>query len=64
VGFFQEILHLVWRGFAPARRDTFVSAKVPKTISALALPSGSPAMLAGLRRPCNSLSEVNSDLLA
>ena len=28
------------RGFAPARRGTFVSAKVPKTISARAQPYG------------------------
>ena len=54
---------LGWRGFAPARRGTFVSAKVPKTISALAWPSGSPAMLAN-SGGCATRSEVNSDLFA
>ncbi len=31
------------RGFAPARRGTFVSAKVPKTILARARPQGGPS---------------------
>ncbi len=31
------------RGFAPARRGTFVSAKVPKTIFARARPQGGPS---------------------
>ena len=31
------------QGFAPTRRDTFVSAKVPKTIFACVLPQGGPS---------------------
>jgi len=43
------------RGFAPARRDTFVSAKVSKIISALSWPCGFPAMLTNSEVCANSL---------
>ena len=52
------------RGFVPARRGTFVSAKVPKTIFARARPQGGPSASAPNQDGCATRSEVQSHLSA